>query len=199
MSGLDTDQQRLKSLSGTDVRYLISYFLRKRSLIAWIVVNISFSISASTATVNKLLRLERGILWYYLISYSFKLQCRRKQLRYFSLLLVTALITTRSSLWREPNVLNPNAQDQLHPGLQWVAPVCGVSTKMQILPLRHDDGTGINFGFSRKMTARATRMSILCLGFAPPHPMLSFGGEHSPWLRAEPGLGALCPCHAIAT
>lgn len=61
MSGLDMDQHRLKSLSGTDVRYLISYFLRKMSLIAWIVVNISFSNSATTAMVNKL---QRGILWY---------------------------------------------------------------------------------------------------------------------------------------
>lgn len=64
MSGLEMNQHRLKSLSGTDVRYLISYFLRKMNLIAWIVVNISFSSSATTAVINKLLPLTRSILWY---------------------------------------------------------------------------------------------------------------------------------------
>lgn len=64
VSGLEMDRHRLKSLSGADVRYLISYFLRKMNLMVWIVVNISFSSSATTAVVNKLPPLTRSILWY---------------------------------------------------------------------------------------------------------------------------------------
>lgn len=93
----------------------------------------------------------------YLISYSFKLQCRRKQLRYFRLLFVTALIITRGSLWREPNMLNPNKCGQLHPDLQRAAVVHRMSTKPQVLPLGHDHGTAINFGFVRRVTAWAPK------------------------------------------
>lgn len=108
MSGVDTDQRRLKSSSGTDVRYLISYFLRKMSLIAWIVVNISFSDSATTAMVNKLLRLRRSVLWsctWFLIRLNF---CVEESSLGTWLPFVTALIITRGSLWRDPNLLNPN-------------------------------------------------------------------------------------------
>ena len=96
---------------------------------------------------------EKHFVVLYLISYSFKLWCRRKQLRYFSLLSVTAVIITRGSLGREPNVPNPNKHGQLRPGLQCAAFVHRMSTKLQILPLGHDHGTGINFGFGRKVTA----------------------------------------------
>lgn len=114
VSGLDMDQHRLKSLSGTDVRYLISYFLRKMSLIAWIVVNISFNNSSTAAMVNKCLR--RSVFWY-CAWFLIHLNVSVEESRYLELLLVTALVITKGSLWREPNVLNSNKHSQLHPGL----------------------------------------------------------------------------------